>query len=254
MDGFQNYVTTASWSPAEIAARTGAIRDQLLGKSRTVQTPNFGRIHSEDLRYLFGSYDQSFFQHELARRLGAGQISFRLSRRLTSSAGKTTRRTIRRRMREPTVEFEICVSATLLFQTFQDVDRPVTVTGISCRDRLDALQRIFEHELIHLIEMLLWTQSNCAAPRFQSIAERFFGHKEHTHQLITQRERAFAKFGLKVGDRVSFRFEGRHHEGILNRVTRRATVLIEDPRGQRYSDGKTYAKFYVPLSQLKGVD
>ena len=52
------------------------------------------------------------------------------------------------------VEYEITISATLLFNTFQDVDRPVTVGGLVCRDRVEAFQRIFEHELLHLAEFL----------------------------------------------------------------------------------------------------
>ena len=125
------------------------------------------------------------------------------------------------------------------------------MSGIECRDRLEALQRILEHELVHLIEFILWQQSSCSAARFQSVANRFFSHTEHTHQLITPRERAFAKFGLKAGSRVSFRVDGQHYVGIVNRITKRATVLVEDSRGTRYTDGKRYAKFYVPVGQLK---
>jgi hypothetical protein len=37
----------------------------------------------------------------------------------------------------------------------------------------------------------------------------------------------------------------------VNRVTKRATVLVEDARGVRYSDGRRYAKFYVPVGMLE---
>jgi hypothetical protein len=50
-----------------------------------------------------------------------------------------------------------------------------------------------------------------------------------------------------------FRLDGRHYEGIINRVTRRATVLVEDAQGVRYSNGKKYSKFYVPLDHLQAV-
>jgi hypothetical protein len=50
------------------------------------------------------------------------------------------------------VEYEIAVSTLLLFQTFREPGRPVVVGGLVCRDRLDALQRIMEHELLHLAE------------------------------------------------------------------------------------------------------
>ena len=99
--------------------------------------------------------------------------------------------------------------------------------------------------------MLLWQASCCAAPRFRGIAGRFFGHTESTHQLITPDERAREKFGIRPGDRVKFVMEGSRYVGIVNRVTKRATVLVEDARGVRYSDGRRYAKFYVPVGMLE---
>jgi hypothetical protein len=52
---------------------------------------------------------------------------------------------------------------------------------------------------------------------------------------------------------VRFRIDGRELEGIVNRVTKRATVLVRDERGTPYSDGWRYAKYYVPVSQLEVV-
>jgi hypothetical protein len=174
---------------------------------------------------------------------------------MTMAAGKTGRRELRDRSGVVVKRrYEIAVSTTLLFQTFRDEQRPIHVTGIVCRDRLEALQRVFEHELVHLIEMLVWNHSSCTAGRFQSIASRFFGHTEHTHQLITPHEHAWTKFGVKPGDRVAFRFDGQHYVGRVNRITRRATVLVEDERGRQYSDGKRYAKFYVPVGLLRKAE
>ena len=49
---------------------------------------------------------------------------------------------------------------------------------------------------------------------------------------------------------VSFELDGRHPFGRVNRITRRATVLVEDPRGMLFDDGKRYLTFYVPLPLL----
>ena len=127
------------------------------------------------------------------------------------------------------------------------------MSGIECCDRLAALQRVIEHEMTHLIEMLVWGDSSCSAPRFQSIANRFFGHIDHRHQLVTPRERAYTKFGIKAGDRVSFRLDGQHHTGFVNRITKRATVLVEDESGESYSDCKRYSKYYIPVWMLEPV-
>jgi hypothetical protein len=130
----------------------------------------------------------------------------------------------------------------------------VAVSGHRCRNRLQALQRVMEHELIHLVELLVWDRTSCAQARFRSISRRFFGHTENKHQLITPREKAIAQFGIKPGMAVRFRVDGKAHQGFVNRITKRATVLVEDRRGEPYSDGRRYAKFYVPVQDLRVVE
>jgi len=39
--------------------------------------------------------------------------------------------------------------------------------------------------------------------------------------------------------------------GIVNRITRRATVLVENPGGRLFSNGKKYMKDYVPIHVLE---
>ncbi len=107
--------------------------------------------------------------------------------------------------------------------------------------------------MLHLIEMLVWDHSSCSADRFRSIAHRLFGHLQNTHQLITPREIAHAKYGIRPGQRVKFTFEGRRYVGVVNRVTKRATVLVPDRAGETYTDGQRYLKFYIPLPMLTPV-
>lgn len=234
--------------------RVQLIGDALLESSPFVDRQNFTAISDDDLAYLFEQYDQRFWNGtcQLTLKEMGSPLDFRVSPRMTRAGGKTTRVIPRvARGLSPVPRFEIAVSSTLLFQTFADVERPIKVTGLLCHNRLEALQRIFEHELIHLIEMLLWQTSCCASPRFKDIAERFFRHRESNHQLITPDERARERFGIRPGDRVKFLLEGEPHTGIVNRVTKRATILVEDPRGTRYSDGKRYSKFYIPVGMLE---
>ena len=171
---------------------------------------------------------------------------------MTSSGGQTVHSTSRA---NGTEWYEISVSTTILFGCFEGDDhRPVTASGIVCRDRLDALQRVMEHELVHLVELLLWKGSSCNRSRFHSITLRLFGHTENRHQLITPREKAIVKYGIKPGMAVRFRFDGVEHKGIVNRIHKRATVLVEDRHGERYSDGKRYTKFYVPVQLLQATE
>lgn len=230
---------------------TQLIGEHTIASSRYMEHVNFTSSSASDLQNMAELYDQHFFGGNclpLARHFG---LHFRWSNRMTSNGGKTVRTSnVDRATKSPKIHYEIVLSAPLLFQTFSDLRRPIRVTGVLCNNRLQAMQRIMEHELVHLVELLVWDQSCCAAPRFQGIAHRLFGHTEHKHDLITQRERAERKFNVRVGTRVCFQFEGRLHVGTVNRITRRATILVPDPAGQLYNDGQHYKKYYVPLSSL----
>ena len=179
---------------------------------------------------------------------------FRLSRRLVSAAGQTIRE-VRRAQRHGTpfakVEYEITISATLLFNTFQDVDRPVTVGGLVCRDRVEALQRIFEHELLHLAEFLAWGRSNCRADNFHKLSRRIFAHEGAFHDLITPREQARA--ALRHPDRRLRQLRDRRQAARRAHQSHHPprTVLVEDAAGALFDDGKHYFTFYVPLPLLR---
>jgi hypothetical protein len=237
---------------AEYQARSHKIQEIILNESRQMGTENFRATSATDLRRMAELYDTYFFDDSclaLAHHFG---MTFRWSSRMTKAGGKTTRFSTRRRLfHPPETRYEITLSSSLIFQTFQKDDRQIRVCGCPCNNRLQAMQRIVEHELIHLGEMLAWNNSDCAAQQFQSIAYRFFGHTEHRHELVTQRERAAKLYSIKLGARVSFIHDGKRLTGVVNRITRRATVLVESPKGVKYNDGKCYQKFYIPLANLK---
>ena len=111
----------------------------------------------------------------------------------------------------------------------------------------ESLQRIFEHELLHLAEFLGWGRSNCRADNFHALSRRIFAHEGAFHDLITPYEQAKTAFDIHVGDQVSFEMDSVWHTGRVNRITRRATVLVENSSGRVYSDGKRYVTFYVPI-------
>jgi len=247
-------IKTTHLTPAAVQARTGSIMQTVLNRSKYLNAPNFTSIHADDLRHFAELYDQQFFGGQLLPLAEKTGIDFRLSQRMTKTGGTTTKRHWRRGVVPTKAQYEIAVSTTLLYQTFRDVERPIMMSGIACNTRLEALQRVMEHELVHLVELLVWDQSSCNATRFHGIANRFFRHTEHKHTLVTQQERAMRRFGIRTGDSVTFQYEGRQLTGFVNRITRRATVLVPDPRGQRFSNGRRYAKYYIPIEKLARVD
>ena len=232
-----------------INAWTREIGQELVTASSRISGPNFTAIHTDDLAFLFDAYDRRFLKGFVRRRLAPGVLVFRLSSRMTRTGGKTTRRP----RADGGADYQIAISTEILFNGFADDDPPVSVAGIPCANRLEALQRIFEHEIVHVVEFLRTGDSNCGARPFQELAHRLFRHRNHTHRLITRAERA-AQRGIRVGSRVAFSYRGKRLAGRVNRVTKRATVLVEDPRGERYSDGRRYRKYYVPLAALELAD
>jgi len=251
---FGQRVETRNLPPDEVASKILEIKESVLVKSLHLDTENSTCVHPVDIEQMFDLYDQLFFEKGCRNLMTHAPLSFRLSRRMTRAGGKTSRRGIRNLIRKIVkTEYEIAVSATLLFQTFQEDHRPVVICGIECENRLEALQRIMEHEMTHLVELLIWSKSSCSAFRFQSIANRFFGHTHHRHHLIAPREHALTKYGIKTGDKVSFQFEGRDYTGHVNHITKRATVLVEHKQGELYNNGKRYRKFYIPVGMLESI-
>jgi hypothetical protein len=240
------------YSPEEAASKAEQIHRGALDAAPHFTSANFEAIAPADLNRLFELYDAEFFGgllEAMLREDRAFPIDFRLSARMTNAGGKTFRRTLTRPVR--IVSYEIAISTLLLFQTFHEIDRPVEVVGLICVDRLEALQRIFEHELLHLAEFLATEQSSCKGPLFQTLARSIFGHKAVVHNLVTPREIAAANHAIRIGDIVAFDFEGKTHVGRVNRITRRASVLVADPTGPLFSNGGRYATFYIPLNLLR---
>jgi hypothetical protein len=243
-------VALRTFTPEQIDKWQREIHEQTLQLSRSIDRPNFSRLGRDDLVRMIRMYDDRFFGGKILPTAHAEGLSFGLSSRMTRVAGKLVthypdgNHNGRR-------QFELVLSSTLLFQTFEDVGRSVEVTGRQCRDRLEAMQRVAEHELVHLVEMLIWNDGNCGEVRFQSIANRYFAHTDYRHDLITQRERALLKFDIRVGDQVKFAHDGTVMMGRVNRITRRATVLVPNAKGEKFSDGGRYLRFYVPLEQLQ---
>ena len=164
------------------------VYQHVIGNSESITKPNFTSISPTDLGLLFQINDELFFNGMVGRcceQKAERPLSFRLSTRMTNAGGTTTMFRSGSR-RKPKFEYEIAIATTPLFGTFskQTGVGSSVVGGLPCHDRLQALQRIMEHEMIHLIEMLIWDDSNCQAGPFKQIVNRFFGHTESNHQLL----------------------------------------------------------------------
>ncbi len=244
------------YTPEEAAARIAFIRQAILSGCTNIRQGNFDSIGEGDVRRLFELYDAEFF----ASRLGAvvqeqtgRPLTLRVSMRMTRAGGKTI---VHRRGRggaARAIRYEIAISAATLLRTFRRPCEPLQACGRTCSDRLEALQRIIEHEIVHLAQLLTGRNSRCGTKAFMQMARDLFAHCSHTHALNARPAVAkpqAAQEAIRPGQHVQFDFRGRTFTGVVNRITTRATILVEHPHGRRHSDGKCYQKFYVPLAML----
>ncbi len=123
--------------PIQEATRSVALQEiaeTVLRKSKVMRDANFQVTTGGDLQRMAELYDEKFFDGKcltLARHFG---VDFRWSKRMTSNGGKT----VRYQQRDPisrtvSPHYEIVLSATLLFQTFGDIDRPFVSQDCSAR-------------------------------------------------------------------------------------------------------------------------
>ncbi|MGE0430721.1 MAG: SprT-like family protein [Planctomycetota bacterium] len=246
---------TTEWSAADTTAMRAEARERLIAASSTLDPADFRRLATADVERTVRAIDDLWLGGRIHRTLAAYHIPlhYTLSSRLTRAGGKTT---VYSKVRGgPIDRMQLALSSHLLFQTFAPRAAPsgraVTACGVACADAIDAMILITQHEIVHIAEFLTAGASSCRKPWFQRIAHRLFGHTAHTHALVTSTELAATHLNVRRGDRVTFVADGRTITGVVQRITRRATVLAEDPRGALHTDGRHYVKYYVPLPLLR---
>lgn len=229
-----------------ICEKRDIIRRELYAKSLNIQNGRIYGISKVDLRILFLLYDKYFFQEYFQENLKE-KLEFSVSNRMTRAAGKTIFTRNRISLEE---KYEIRMALTF-FQKYYEVNRNKKVSGIKTEDSLEAFMIVFEHELVHLLEIHVFKASSCAKQQFKILANRIFGHTSSYHELPTNKEIAYKKYGFKIGDRVKFDYNGEVSVGIIHKINKRVSVMVADKAG-KYVDtkGNKYSKWYVPLEKI----
>lgn len=241
-------LNTIKYAEKEIAEKRKLIRKELFLQSINIKCGVIEKISEKDIKILFELYDKYFFDCFFKRSF-KNKISFTLSNRMTSAAGKTF--FYRKRVNGEVInEYEIRMAVKFFFQ-YYDLSREKAVCGIKTIDSVEAFFIVFEHELCHLIEFYYYDESSCKKDRFKKIAHDLFGHTDVFHQLPTNKEIVYDLHGIKVGSKVKFESDGYIKEGFVHRINKRATVMVVDKKGT-FIDNKNirYNKWYVPLNKL----
>lgn len=237
------------FTPRQIAGKRAQLRKAL---PPHLHGGELTKITPDDLALLFQLYDSVFLEGYFQQSF-PGRVRFSLSTRMTRAAAKTHYPRNLAKLPPQEQEFEIRV-ALPFFLHYNHLKREKHVNGIKSKDALDALQLVFEHEMVHLMELRCYGKSSCNGERFKNLARQLFGHTESYHHLPTIAEIAVTRFGFQAGSQVRFSHEGREHTGFIAAVTKRATVMVPDKDGL-YQDkaGQRFHKWYVPLSLLKKI-
>jgi len=237
------------YSSSEIINKRNIIRNKFIIQSKNVATGNIQSMSNDDLRILFRLYDSEFFNDYFTGKFN-GKLTFSLSTRMTSAAGKTIYSKKIKLLQVGEEEYEIRMGIKFFFQ-YYEVDRDKIVSGINTKDSLEAFQIVFEHELCHLIELHIYKESSCKKTRFKIMVNNLFAHTDVFHQLPSQKEITSQKYGVKIGQKVSFTCDGKNHNGFIYKINKRATVMVNDSKGTfRDGKGNAYTKWYVPFEKL----
>ena len=170
-----------------------------------------------DIDYLFKLYDNLYFDGELSKNFN---IIIRCSNKLTRSAGMVN-------FSKRRSEAKISLSLALIFKSYQNNAQGFLVNGIFCNNPVEALMRVLEHEIVHLIEYVLYGKSNCNDPQFFKIAFDLFGHTENKHMLGIELKNYIDIKDLKKGDIVSFPYHGKIHTGSIINIKKNVTVAVD---------------------------
>jgi len=136
-------------------------------------------LKGADIREIFDMYDKLFFDGEIGRKLEQtdSEIKFVAKTRESGVAGICGR--------EGTCKYYMEVSPQVLGRIVPSV----VAAGLGCTSRLECVQLIVEHLIIHLI-MLLWEFAGKEGPiyaehgeLFQCMLRQYFGHLRFDHNL-----------------------------------------------------------------------
>lgn len=241
------------YSTEEIEQRFEKIRREVFLLSKQIKTSNFEKVANSDVKLIFDLYDTHFFDNYFKENGIIPKMAFDFSSKMTSAGGKLM---YYKKAKQNPIQFRMRISAYLIFNSFRnETANKLNIAGFEVTNRLEALMHVIEHETIHLIEFLAFDDSSCKKDNFKKLANNIFGHTAFTHQLLTGRMEALKEYDLKVGDWVSFSFDGTKHKGIIHRITKRATVMALDENGE-YKDnkGNRFKKYYILLKYLSKLE
>src|SRR5690554_1813365 len=218
-------LTEIHYTDEDIVQKRGSVAQRFCQSSPSMQGGRMAELSTDDLELLLALYDEEFFHNRWKQEIGR-ELKFSLSTRMSKSAGKTVAKKRRVGGGPPViVDLEIRIALNF-FLRFHEIAGAKLVCGLEAPNALWALLLVMEHELCHVIELTYFQNSSCKQERFKQLAHRLFGHKASDHHLPTAQEVAYRNHGIRIGEEVTFTYRDEVLEGIVSRITKRATVMV----------------------------
>lgn len=202
-----------------------------------------------DLSELKDLYDKYFFANRIQKLLGKtnSTLNFVFSS-YTKTGGSCSKKGS---------DYIIKIPIVLFQNLFQKGEKNLLVNGILCANKLECLQIVFEHELIHLLMFLYYYDNkpsygqptdtfNSHGELFRSMTYMYFCHTDHKHSLFNgEASDKIKKEDIILGLRIKYQSkDGNEYHGNVSKINPKSAKIVLD-------DGEI---FCVPYTMLERSD
>ena len=138
---------------------------------------------AEELHDFFNMYDNLCFDGDIQKFITEAKFSLKFK-----TFGESTFTTTGICMPSGSNGDQICdYTITIPIEFFKNAKKPTNVAGHMCNDQLECLQRVIEHEMVHLIIFMFCTDrfiTDQHGELFMNMVKDLFGHTDYRHYLF----------------------------------------------------------------------
>ena len=251
-------------SSIEIDSNRLKIKESFLKKFKlNDDNIKISHLSGSKISYLLELYNTYFFENNLIQYFKENKcvLSVCFNNRCTSTGGICKTRDYK------CISIEI--SSKVLDEAFKKIGIK-TCGNIECKNILECLQLLFEHELVHAILFCFCKNIEKIPPNqnhklpgfwkgktfighnktFMSILNGLFGHTSHLHNILSIEKvvvdnKKISKY-LKLNSKVKYLDRGKHKEGIVTKINRKTVDL-------KKIDGKLYRVYISSFINIDGI-
>ena len=223
------------YTDADIRNRRKYIHDELTENHNFAA--NFSSFTAKNLNDMFQLYDDIFFGGQIAQKLR--DTNSQLSFKVTKGGKAKTAGWCQTRKGYGTSKCFITMSFPmgLYGKMFTKEEKSLHANGIFCVDRLNCLQVVFEHELMHALMDLYGYTNKISKGRgkaiysahgylFKCMVKSYFGHTDIKHNLLGEdATHMIKKSDIRKGMEVSFAGRGMKYIGIVEKLNPKTVVI-----------------------------